>query len=273
LPEFAYWAGYVLRVYNRPFYELAGTTWQWQLNYLLVGRNALVVIPGLIGLLLSFRAWGRRSWIITSFALIFLYTILTQDARQTRSWLPLAPIFALWAALTLDTVIIWLTTKWRDRSSSPSSQSLNLPISSSPVSGLLLALIIFIPLLWLSISAVRTLAADDVRTVTQRWIEQNVPPGTTLSFDRFPANVDPAVWPTANVFGHYQHDLAWYQENGVGYVFVGDVIHDPAQLSAEDTARYQALLAQLCPLETLTGSILATARRHIWVYQILPCTG
>lgn len=260
LPEFAYWTGYVLRVYNQPAYEAVGTTWQWQLTYLLGGRNALVVIPGFIGLILSLRLWGRRGWIIASFVLIFLYTIFTQDARQTRSWLPLAPLFALYAALALQTLITWLTTRRRNFQS-PISQSLTL----------LLPVLLLIPLLWLSIAAVRNLAADDVRTVTQQWIEQNIPPGTTLSFDRFPANVDPAQWPVVNVFGHYQHDLAWYEEQGVDYLFVGDVIHDPAVLSAEDTTRYQTLLAQLCPVQTLSGSILATAGRQIAIYKRPPC--
>jgi hypothetical protein len=269
LPEFAYWAGYVLRAYHRPFYDPAGATWQWQLSYLLGGRNALVVIPGFIGFLLSFRAWGQRGWILSSFALVFVYTILTQDARQTRSWLPLAPIFALWAALALESLWRWLRLRLQNKTRT-GADVFGL-LWSSPMN--LLVLLLFIPLLWLSLIAVRTLAADDVRTLTQQWIEQNVPPGTTLSFDRFPANVDPAVWPVVNVFGHHQHDQAWYQEKGVGYLFAGDVVHDPAQLSTEDTARYRALLAELCPVETLTGSILATAGRQISIYKFPPCEG
>jgi hypothetical protein len=274
LPQFAYWAGYVLRAYHRPFYDPAGATWLWQLDYLLGGRNALLVIPGLVGFLLSFRAWGRRGWILSSFALVFLYTILTQDARQTRSWLPLAPLFALWAALAVDSLWRWLRRRLQNRTRiNADTARIDADFFSllwfSPVN--LFALLLFIPLLWLSLTAVRTLAAEDVRTLTQQWIEQNVPPGTILSFDRFPANVDPAVWPVVNVFGHHQHDLAWYQERGVGYLFAGDVIHDPAQLSAEDTARYRALLAELCPVETLTGSILATAGRQISIYKFPPC--
>jgi hypothetical protein len=135
----------------------------------------------------------------------------------------------------------------------------------------LLALFVGLSLLSLSLLAIRTLAAEDVRTLTQRWIEQNVPAGTTLSFDRFPANVDPAVWPVVNLFGHYQHDLAWYQERGVGYLFAGDVVHDTTHLSAADTARYQALLAQLCPVATIRGPILATANRQIRIYRLPPC--
>jgi 4-amino-4-deoxy-L-arabinose transferase-like glycosyltransferase len=274
LPEFAYWAGYVLRAYHRPFYDPVGATWQWQLGYLLGGRNALVVIPGIIGFFVSFYRWGRRGWISSSFALIFFYTILTQDARQSRSWLPLAPIFALWATLTLDSLWGWLRMRLQNRTPINADTTrigadfFNL-LWTSPVN--LLVLLLLVPLLWLSLMTVRTLAADDVRTLTQQWIEQNVPPGTTLSFDRFPANVDPAVWPVVNVFGHYQHNLAWYQENGVGYLFAGDVIHDPEQLSAEDTANYRALLAELCPVETLTGSILATAGRQISIYRFPPC--
>jgi hypothetical protein len=49
------------------------------------------------------------------------------------------------------------------------------------------------------------------------------------------------------------------------------VIHDPAQLSAVDMARYQALLVHLCPVTTLSGSILATPGRQIWVYKFPPC--
>lgn len=259
LPEFTYWTGNALRLYNRPFNQLVLPTWLWELEYLLTGRNALIVVSGLIGFFLSLIRWGKRGWIVNAFGLIFLWSIFTQDARAARTWLPVAPLFVLWAALAWEVLLTWLPGKLRTRRWGK--------VITSATLGLTLLL-----LLWLSATAVGNLAADDVRTVTQQWIEQNVPPGTTLSFDRFPANIDPAVWPTANVFGHYQNDLAWYQENGVDYVFVGDVIHNPEQLSAEDTARYQALLVQLCPVETLTGSILAVAERHIRVYQIPPCS-
>lgn len=260
LPKFIQFTAYVLTVYAAPGYDALGTTWQWTLNYLFTDRNAALAYPAAIGLVISLFRWGRRGWIVNSFALIVLLTALTTGVRESRTWMPLAPVACVWVALLLETGLGWLRRRRPGRAD-----------EQAAVYGLL-ALLILLPLVNNSMTAIRNLRGPDVRTVVKEWIEANVPPGSRIAFDRFPPYVDPAIWPVTLNFGHYNQSLDDYRAQGVRFVVGSDIIQSPTRLSAEDMAHFQAMTDQLCPVATFTGPVLAASDLTFWVYEMPPCT-
>ncbi len=260
LPKFIDYIAYLLRVYSRPGYDALGETWLWQLDYLFTDRNAALVFPAAAGLFISLFRWGRRGWIVNSFALIILALSLTTSVRETRTWMPLAPMACVWAALALESALLWF------RRRRPGARA----AEHAALHGLL-ALLVLWALAGASVAAVRNLRGPDVRTLVQTWIENNVPPGSGIVFDRFPANVDPAQWPVTLVFGHYDQSLEAYREQGIRFIVASDVIHSEDRLSAEDMARFQAMTDQLCLAQALTGKFLAVDGRTYWIYEIPPC--
>lgn len=260
LPKFVHYTAYILRLYNRPGYDALGSTWLWQLDYLFTDRNAALAFPAAFGLLISLFRWGRRGWIVNSFALLVLLASSTTGVRETRTWLPLAPVACVWAALALETTLLWFRRRRPGRAA-----------EQAALYGLL-ALLMLLALFGRSAEAVRNLRGPDVRTLVGHWIEANVPPGSGIAFDRFPANLDPAQWPVTLVFGHYDQSLDAYREQGIRFVVASDVIQSADRLSAEDMARFQAMTEQLCLVGEFTGPFLAASDRTYWIYELPPCT-
>lgn len=272
IPSFLNWAGYSLRLYNAPNEVPTVPSWQWHFNYLSTSREAPVFILGLIGFFISLRLWGKRGFIINAFAVIFTLAIISQTNRQARMWLPLAPIFAAWAALVVDGVINWARSRFdqgellpaEEQAQSASFQRQNL------VPTIILALV-FLPLLLLSGWGVINLSAPDVRTLTGQWMSGNIPPGSAIAVDYFAPNVDPLTWPVTRNVHHFDHDLGWYQEQEIEYLVFSQAIYDPAVLTQDEIDRYQRLLNQLCPVETISGPFLSNPGFTMRVYHIPPC--
>ncbi len=260
LPKFIQFTSYVLTVYNRPGYDAIGSTALWQLNYLFTDRNAALAFPAAVGFLFSIFRWGRRGWIVNSFAVLMLLAAFTTGVRESRTWLPMAPVACVWVALVLEMALLWV------RRRRPGQKA-----EHAAVYGLLL-LLVLLPLIGRSAEAVRNLRGPDVRAVVQKWIEENIPPGSLLALDRFPPYVDPLVWPVIHHFGHFDQDLEAYRREGVRFVIGSDIIQSEDRLSAEDMARFQAMTDQLCHVKTFTGPILAASSRHFWIYEMPPCS-
>lgn len=260
LPKFIRNMSYVLSVYSQPGYRIMGSTWRWQLDYLFTDRNAALAFPAAIGLVFSLFRWGRRGWIVNSFALLILLTTFSTAVRETRTWMPLAPVACVWAALTLEMALLWFRRRLPGRAA-----------EQAALYGLL-ALLVLLALFNRSAVAIRNLRGPDVRTTVKTWIEENIPPGSHIAFDRFPPYIDPAVWPVTLNFGHYSQTLDQYREQGVRFVVGSDLIQNENRLSAEDMARFRAMTDEMCLLKTFTGPVLAANGLTFWVYEIPPCT-
>lgn len=270
IPLFLQWAGYSLQLYNAPDLEPIIPSWQWHLNYLTTSREAPVFILGAVGFFFSLRLWGKRGWLVNAFALVFIMAIIGQTNRQARMWLPLAPIFAAWGALAIDAAINWLQRRLSGPSPAPESTQSRFPRQKRIEAGFLA--IVLLPLLFISANAVSQLSAPDVRTLTGQWIAGNIPHQTPLAVDYFAPNLDPNRWPITRTFHHFDHNLNWYQEQGIQYLIFSQAIYDPAGLSAEDVQEYESLLSQLCPIETITGPFLSNPGFHMRVYKVPPCS-
>lgn len=258
-PKYLEFASLVLRIFARPGHVPQGSTLVWQTAEWFTGRNAALMLAAVPGFVISWRAWGKRALLPNSYAVLVILLSLTATTRETRTWLSVAPIACIWAALALDMVLIWLS----GRSSLQPWQRHGAAVTA-------LALIA-VPLFIDSVAGNNNLNREDVRTEVQHWLENNVPAGEGVSFDRFWSNIDPNVWPVTLVFGHYSQDLSWYAEQGVKYVVASDVIHNDDRLSADEEARFNALTAQMCLVQKINGRFLAVANRDYWIYQMPPC--
>lgn len=258
-PKYLEFASLVLRIYAQVGHETQMTTWSWQLDTWFTGRNAMLMVAAIPGFVLSWPRWGWRALVVNSFAILVALVSLTSPGRQTRTWLPMAPIVCLWAALALDWVI----------------DSLGRRVSPSPLyrSGLAVfsVALVMVPLFASAVAGNRNLSGEDVRTEVQHWLEENVPPGEGVAFDRFWSNIDPNVWPVTLVFGHFGRDLDWYASRGVRYVVASDVIHSAVSLSPEEEASYEKLTGQMCLVKHFNGRFLAADDRNYWIYQMPPC--
>jgi hypothetical protein len=251
-------------------------SWQWHLDYLATSREAPVFILGLIGLFFSFRLWGKRGLIINIFALLFTLAIISQTNRQARMWLPLAPIFAAWAALVVDAIISWAKRRLA-HSSLPQSDEQSLRpirrlIQRPNTIPLTIAALLLLPLLFLSGRGVANLRSPDVRTLTSQWMVSNIPPGSAIAVDYFAPNVDPDIWPVTRNVEHFDHDLNWFQEQGLEYLVFSQAIYDSAVLTADEIDQYETLLSQLCPVETISGPFLSNPDFTMRIYRLPPCT-
>ncbi len=258
-PKLLEFTSLVLRIYARPGHVPQGSTLVWQASEWFTGRNAAMMLAAVPGFVLSWRAWGRRALLPNSYAMIVILLALTATTRETRTWLPVAPVACLWAALALDTLL----TAIGRRSS--------LKAWQRGAAAAALMAVVALPLLVNSATGNKNLNGEDVRTEVQYWLEANVPPGEGVAFDRFWSNIDPDVWPVTLVFGHYGRELSWYSDQGVRYVVASDVIHNDDRLSAEEEASYNALTGQMCLVQQVNGRFLAVDDRDYWIYQTPPC--
>jgi len=271
LPLFLKWAGYAFRLYNQPSANFAVPSWQWHLQYLATSREAPVFIVGLLGFFFSLKQWGRRGWIVNSFALFFTLAIFTQTGRQPRMWLPLAPIFAAWAALFIDTAAHYIQKKMAQRVVTDGRN----PVWRATFATYLpvvLALLLLLPAFAASLRIVSALQGPDVRLLAANWIETNVPAGAVVAVDYFPPNVDTAVWPVVRTFRHSQHDLDWFTEQNVAYLIFSQGIYSEQRLPPAEEPAYQLLLGQLCPVETVYGSFISNPDFTMRIYRVPPCS-
>jgi hypothetical protein len=131
--------------------------------------------------------------------------------------------------------------------------------------------VVLLPLLFISGQAVVLLRSPDVRTLASQWTASNIPHGTAVAVDYFSPNLNTDLWPVTRNFHHFDHDLAWYEEEGIEYLIFSEPIYEPDNLSAEDVASYEALLDQLCPVETIEGPFLSNPGYTMRVFRVPPC--
>lgn len=259
LPKFLYWVGYSLHLYDAPVPDLVGTSWQWHLNYHVNSENALVFFLGLVGFLLSWRAWGwQRASLVNGFAIFLWLAIISQTRREARMWLPTAPVFVAWTAVLLDVALVYLNIRfpvWRGQRIIPAG----------------LVLLVLIPLGGQAAAIDGRLAGEDVRTQTQHWIEANIPPGTEIAMEYFSPNVDTAVWPVTKVQQLHQQPLEWYYERGIQILVLSEAGNDPTKMSPAAWARRESFIAIACPVASFSGPFLSAATIHMWVYRLPPC--
>lgn len=259
IPEFLNWFGYSLRLYNvaAPGAEPVGTSWQWHLSYHVSSPNAIVFFLGLFGFLLSWRYWGRRGWLLNSLALLLWFAIVTQTRREARMWLPTAPVFVAWAALTVDWLVSFARQRW--------------PRLARPMWRVVLPVVVVIPLLVGSIRIANGFRSDDVRTMTQRWIQENVPAESKLAVEYFAPNLNPEQWSVTRTMSLQDREMAWYQEQGVVYLIASEAGNNPTKMSETAVAARQQLLAEACLLETIRGPFLSAPAITFQVYRVPPC--
>lgn len=256
LPKFLYWFGYSLRLYNAPR-ELLIPVWQWHLNYHLTSPHAIIIVLGLGGFIVSFFQWGRRALIVNSFVFVLFGAVFSQTNAQARMWIPSAPIIIIWAALALDWTIHFLETRL-------SSGRKRIFISYAP-------LIVLVPLLVTSIQYGTRFQQEDIRTLAQRWVKENVPPGTAIAVDYMHPNLNPDVWPITRLFSIFDKEPEWFAENGIEYLIMNESRNDFDKYGPEAYARYQRLMANSCLVETIQGPILASGKFDIKIYRLGAC--
>jgi hypothetical protein len=272
IPLFLKWAGYSLQLYNAPELEPLVPSWQWHLDYLATSREAPVFILGAIGLFLSLRYWCKRGLLVNGFALFFILAIIGQTNRQARMWLPLAPFFAAWGALLVDWLIGWVVVRFgRLTGETAEPETRRRFFTRERWVSLVVLAVVLLPLLFISGQAVVLLRSPDVRTLASQWTASNIPHGTAVAVDYFSPNLNTDLWPVTRNFHHFDHDLAWYEEEGIEYLIFSEPIYVPDNLSAEDVARYEALLDQRCPVETIEGPFLSTPGYTMRVFRVPPC--
>lgn len=271
LPLFLQWAGYAFRLYNQPPEMFAIPSWQWHLNYLLTSREVPVFLVGFLGFFLSLKHWHQRGWLINSFAVLFAIAIFTQTGRQPRMWLPLAPLFAIWAALFIDTATLYLQKIVAPNTLNNEKKSMWRGMLL-PYLSYLLPLLLLFPAFTFSFQVVNTLNKPDVRSVATTWIKDNVPPGATLAIDYFPPNVDTTTWNVVRTFRHSQHDLNWFLEQNANYVIFSQGLYSEQRLPPAERPSYELLLEHLCPVETLYGSFLSNPDFTMRIFHTPPCS-
>lgn len=257
LPSFLSWFGYSLRLYNAPV-EPAVTAWQWHLDFHLNSPHAPIFVLGLIGFLLSFFIWGKRSLLLGSFALVVWFAILNQTNYQARMWQPVSMVIILWAALVLDWVVRLVTNRFY-------TERWSRFVQFAPM-------VMMIPLMMESMTYGRNFAAGDVRTQTAVWIRENIPPGTAIGGDYFMPNLNPDSWAITKTFHVFEHDVAWYQAEGIDYVVMNEALNDFDTFSVEKKNKYDQFVAQVCLVEAINGPFLATTHFDIKIYQVPPCS-
>lgn len=271
MPLFLEWAGYAFRLYNQPPEMFAIPSWQWHITYLFTSREMPVFLIGFLGFFLSLKYWRKRGWIINSFAILFTVAILTQTGRQPRMWLPLAPLFAIWATLLIDSVTLYMQKQISSRTVHKTKEPTWRGIQPLYLS-FIIPLILFLPAFALSFQVVHTLYKPDVRSVTSTWIKDNIPVGTTIAVDYFPPNVDVSSWNVVRTFRHSQNDLHWFLEQNVSYVIFSQGPYSEQRLPPAEVPSYQLLLDQLCFVKTLYGSFLSNPGFTMRIYRVPPCS-
>lgn len=256
VPEFLGWLGYSLRLYNSTT-AFAQPSWLYHLDYQLTSPHMPLVILGLFGLIFSFRFWKGRAIILAAFVVINWFAIITQANQQARMWLPTAPITILYCALVVTIIVDWLRRRLENRRGLEAAWL--APISM---------LVIFI--LFAIRSDIR-FQQDDVRSITQQWVESNVAAGQKIAVDYFSPNLDQSKWPVIKLSRLPNQDLNWYREQGVSYLIMSEATTDPDNLAGIAAERYQSLIESVCLVETLNGPFLSNAGLKAWIYKMPPC--
>ncbi len=261
IPKFLHWFGYSLRLYNAPR-SLSMPVWQWHLNFHWTSPHVLVFILGMVGAVLSFYYWGKRALIVNSFTIVLWFAIISQTNAQGRMWIPSAPIIIIWAALVLDVVIRRLDN-WASANRIRQSAVRHLVIYAP--------LLILAPLLITSVKYGTRFQSEDVRTLAQRWVETNVPPGTAVAVDYMPPNLNPDTWSVTKLFFLFDKEPAWFAEKGIEYLIMNEALNDFGKLGPAAYERYQRLIAGSCLMETIQGPMFASDEFDMTIYRLGAC--
>jgi len=257
LPNFLHWFGYELRVYNAGK-ERALPIWLWHLRYHFTSSHSIAFLLALIGFPLSLYRWRIRGLLVSMMAILTWITLLSNSREIARLWLPSASIFMIWAALSLTEILDWLSHYLHQK---------NARILKWAVPSFVILFLFF-----MSAQASWFYAQDDVRTLAQRWIENNVPPGTSLAVDYFGPNLDTNIRPVSKIYHVYDASLEWYEERNIDYMIVSEAITTPDDLSEQDRLKFAHLTDAACLVQTIEGPFISLPGYKIWIYEMKPCS-
>ncbi len=146
-------------------FQFTGTTFSyWFTNLLWFGMGPLLMVAGLIGVLWALSRRKPADVLILFFLALYLGTIGRGFMKFIRYAIPLIPFLALLGAR-------WLV-EIRDRARGATRQVLSAAAAAVLLSSL------FLTVAYLNIYRV-----GDARVLASRWIQETIPPGTTVVAD------------------------------------------------------------------------------------------
>lgn len=165
---------------------------------------------------------------------VFISSFIT---RNDRTFLPLTPFLFLLAA----SFLVWLFARARSLHASPAR------VAATAAVALLGLVALLMPLPQTTAEAAR-LTAVDSRETARVWLEQSLPPGSSIAVESYAPYVDPARFKVEWIFKMIDHDPQWYVDHGFDYlVFSAGMFgryYDDPQRYAQEVAAYDQLFAR-----------------------------
>jgi 4-amino-4-deoxy-L-arabinose transferase-like glycosyltransferase len=198
----------------------AEPTWLFYLKYGLrenIGRVAQFLVPA--GVLYALLKHRRKDILLLSLPLTLFVIMGTMKSYATRYLLPLAPFFALLAALFLD----WALDGVKAGLARLREVTLPASLVRTVQAGLVLAVVL--PSAWQTARYDQALTWTDTRTVAKDWIEANIPRGERIASESYrpPLKAGDYKLLTPNCLGDVGWD--WLARRRVRYVIVNDIMY------------------------------------------------
>ncbi len=198
----------------------AEPTWLFYLKYGLrenIGRVAQFIVPA--GVAYALARHRRKDILLLSLPVTLFLIMGTMKSYATRYLLPLAPFFALLAALFLDRALDWIRTgldRLRKGAMPPA-------LVRTAQAGLILAVVL--PSAWQVARYDQAVTWTDTRTQAKDWIEANIPKGARIASESYrpPLKAEDYRSFTPNCLGYLGWD--WLVQRRVEYVIVNDIMY------------------------------------------------
>ena len=172
--------------------------------------------PALSSLALAGLAWAliRHRAVdlcLASFAVLYLFLASLPVVRYERNLLPLVPFVALLAGRFAADAALTLAGWIR-----PRSARLAVPAAAG-----LVALLALQPLA-AAIGDTQRAGLPDTRTIARRWIDANLPDGSTIVRESYTPQPDTYRYHVGYLLTLSEHNVTWYREQGFRYAIVSD---------------------------------------------------
>ena len=212
---------------------MEGDALQWYLRYAW-RTEGIVVILAIAGMARGLIRRDKVSILLSVFPVIYFVFIASFTVRNDRTFLPLAPFVALFAASFL--VYVYDSIQQVDGRMARFAALLAL---------LAVVLVAIGPPAYRSFAHAIELTKPDGRDAAQVWIEENLPAGSRITLEGYTPYVSPGAYVVNGVTMMIEHPLEWYIDQEAEYLVFGQEMFgryykDPERYG-EEIARYERL--------------------------------
>jgi len=206
-----------------------GQPFRWYVAYML-GTAAVLYALSLLEIVRGVAARAKPVILLAVFPVAYFLFIISFQVRNDRTFVPLTPFLCLLGASFL--VHAWTrAAQWGNRGRQRAAHAGLAALAAAAVMQPAIT----------TLAETQRLMHPDGRETARAWIAANLPAGSRIAFESYSPFIDPGRYANVPVPRIVDHDLDWYEANGVRYVVFSQGMYGRYFL---EPARYPGIVAK-----------------------------